>query len=378
MLLHLLFFMYKRRGNGDIKIFLYLLFSLSVQVWWVDSSSQREYGGEKEYLHETQMLWTKEDSPDSLALFPAGSHTFPFRFHLPSKIPSSFEGRVGWVRYELQGRIVTGVMKVEHLVEIELPVMEIVDINQSHLLVVKSVQVQKKVWSFPCTLSNVSMVVGLSRTGFCVGEDIPLNVGLENGSRYEVTLTAVLRQKITYTAKRTRRQYDKATVVEVTSQRFAPRISTIWPTNLRVPLQEATTQDYEVIHVEYRIKVVASVGWGQTLVAKIPITIGNIPFSNSLVDRDIHCSRDQLQFGSYDDQYSLLSTDDRSSRQFGLSQLDHTPKSLLPHSESQQSCDVFTTTGSYLYDSECTYSVRDYIDGGEFSDSDLCTQQNSN
>jgi hypothetical protein len=349
-------------------------------VWWVDSSSQREFSGDKEHLHETQMLWTKEDSSDRLALFPAGRHSFPFRFLLPQKIPSSFEGRVGWVRYELLGRIVTGVMKVEHLVEIELPVLEILDINQHpNLLSPKSVAIQKKVWSFPCTLANVSMVVGLTRSGFCIGEDVPLNVALENGSRYEVTLAAVLRQKVTYTAKKNRRQYDKATVVQVTSQRFAPRTSTIWPTNLRVPLEEATTQDYETINVQYRIKVVASVGWGQTLVAKIPITIGNIPFRDSLVDRDIHCSRDQLQFGSYDNQYSFLSADDDRNSSLG-SQIEPTTKSTLRRSASRRSCDVFSTSDSCLFhhDSECTYSVRDYIDGGELSDSDLCTQQTNN
>ena len=324
------------------------------------------------------MLWTKEDSPGGLSFFPPGAHNLTFRFLLPQKIPSSFEGRVGSVRYELLGRVVTGVMKVEDSVEIELPVLEIVDINKlPNLLAPKSVTIQKKVWSFPCTLANVSMVVGLARSGFCIGEDIPLNVALENGSRYEVTLSAVLRQKVTYTARRNRRQYDKATVVQVTSQRFAPRTSTIWPTNLRIPMEEATTQDYETIHVQYRIKVAASVGWGQTLVAKIPITIGNIPFRDSLVDRDIHCSRDQLQFGNYDDQYSFL--DDRSSRQYsGIdSQLEPTTKSTtLNRSDSQRS---FSTSDSCLFhDSECTYSVRDYIDGGELSDSDLCTQLSNN
>ena len=286
---------------------------------------------------------------------------------------------MGSVRYELLGRIVTGVMRMEHSVEMEIPVMEILDINQHPLLLgPKSVQVHKKVWSFPCTLARVTMVVGLSRSGFCVGEDIPLNIALENGSRYEVTIEAVLRQKITYTAKKNRREYDKATVVRVVSQRFAPRTSTIWPTNLRVSVEEATTQDYQPIHIAYRIKVVASVGWGQSLVARIPITIGNIPFRESLVDKDLHNSRDHLQFGNHADHCLFSSLDDRSSRKYGAdSQLEPT-RGNLPLSVSQESCDVFSSSDSCFHDSQCTYSVRDYVDAGDLSDDDLCPSHHGN
>ena len=145
------------------------------------------------------MLWNREDAGGSF--FPAGRHSLPFHFVLPQHIPSSFEGRVGWVRYELLGRIVTGVIKKEHSVEIDIPVMEIVNINRDPLLIEPTnIQVQKRVWCFPCILANVCMVVSMARTGFCVGEDIPLNISLENCSRCEVVITAILKQKITYMA----------------------------------------------------------------------------------------------------------------------------------------------------------------------------------
>ena len=262
-------------------------------------------------------------------------------------------------------------MNVEHSVEIVVPVIEIVDISsRPRLLVPQSVQVMKRVWSFPCTLANVTMTVSLSRSAFCVGEDIPLNVGLENCSRYEVTMTAVLRQKVTYTAKKSRRQFDKATVVKVDSQRFAPRSSTIWPTNLRVPVEEATTQSYNPINIAYRIKVVASVGWGQMLVARIPITIGNIPLNESLVDKDIHNSRDHLQFGSHgNSRCSFISLDDGIPRQQSELdfQLEHT---LTPSALTQESCDegTLTTSNSCFHDYQYTYSVQEYVDSGNLSD----------
>ena len=324
------------------------------QVCWVDSSSLRERTAEKEYLHKTQMLWTSEDH--GLSLFPASLHNFPFCFSLPSNIPSSFEGRVGWVRYELFGRIVTGVTKTEHVVKIEVPVLEIIDINQQPLLVVPTnIQVRKRVWNFPCTFGTVSVIVSLARTGFCIGEDIPLNISLENGTRCDIFITASLRQKITYTAKRKKRQFDKATVVRVTSHRFSGRTSTIWPTNLSIPLEEAMSQDYELVNISYRVKVVAHAAWGQKLVAKIPITIGNIPYGESLVDMTVWSSRDDLCMCA-EDISMATSAGDQQHHQLQVEMM-----SSLHHSESQQSSDVELSVSSCNADSACTYSVHNYL-----------------
>ena len=320
-----------------------------LQVRWPDSSQQRDHSAEREYLHETQMLWNREDEGGQL--FPAGFHSFPFRFHLPPKIPSSFEGRVGWVRYELFSRIVTSTIKNDHTVEIDIPVMEIVDINRDQLLLVPtSTQTQKRVWSFLCTFSNVSMVVDLTRTGFCVGEDIPLNVSLENSSHHEVIIAATLRQKITYTAKRNKRQYDKATVVKVSSHPIAPRTSTIWPTNLRVPHDEATSQNYDPVHIAYSIKVVASVVWAQELVARIPITIGNIPYGESLVNFDTTTCREELQMCSHASTTSLLS--------------GRSPHYTIHSAPAVSRSSTISVASSNLcsYESACTYSVQGCID----------------
>ena len=290
------------------------------------------------------MLWNRED--EGGALFPAGLHSFPFTFVVPPNIPSSFEGRVGSVRYELLGRIVTGVIKKEHSVEMDVPVVDVVDTNSQSLLNKPiSVQVQRRVWCFPCTLANIHMSVNITRTGFCIGEDIPLNVSLENGSRYEITITATLQQKITYTAKRNRRQYDKATVVRVASHRFAAQTSTVWPTNLCVPVDEATSQNYDPIHIGYRIKVIASVAWGQSLVAKIPITIGNIPPGESLVDKDNRTSTDELD--SYNHKSSMTS----DLQHFTFDSQEYVTSSPILHSVSKQSSSVSTDAGSCAHDS---------------------------
>jgi hypothetical protein len=355
----------------DEQKFKYIHISLTgrAQVSWYESSSQRNHTAHREYLHHTHMLWNRED--EGGALFPAGLHSFPFSFILPPNIPSSFEGSVGWVRYELLSRIVTGVIKKEHVVEMDVPVVEVVDTNTQPLLIKPiSAQVQRRVWCFPCTLANVHVSVSITRTGFCVGEDIPLNVSLENSSRYDVTITAILRQKITYTAKRNKRQYDKATVVRVSSHRFAAQTSTIWPTNLRVPADEATSQTHDPIHIEYRIKVVASVAWGQSLIAKIPITIGNIPYGESLVDTDIQCSTHDLDSSNHKPSVTSLLSDDGHLLHYTPNSQECVTSTPTPHSMSRPSPTVSTDT-SCAHDSECTYSVQAYVN---HEPSDLCLE----
>ena len=227
------------------------------------------------------MVWNKDDHNGApLAM---GTHTFPFQFHLPLDLPSSFEGTVGLVRYELYGRIATHVSKFDHVVEIAVPVMGIVDINSiPSLLRPTRIQLQKRLWSFCCRLSRVSMTVDLRRTAYCVGENIALNVSLENGSSHAVTISATLKQKVTYTAKGGRRRYNRAAVVKVTSRPIPPLVSTVWPTNLRIPSDEAPTQDFQLVNIAYSVKVIGSIPWAGRLVAKIPVIVGNVPFGEKL------------------------------------------------------------------------------------------------
>ena len=61
---------------------------------------------------------------------PPGIHNFPFSFTLPQNIPSSYESRVGHVRYEIKGQIVRD-WKWDHRVRRLITVNGIVDLNHS-------------------------------------------------------------------------------------------------------------------------------------------------------------------------------------------------------------------------------------------------------
>ena len=51
------------------------------------------------------MYFSGPGLPGEDMIHPVGHHVYPFRFTLPTNLPSSFEGGVGHIRYLIQGVI---------------------------------------------------------------------------------------------------------------------------------------------------------------------------------------------------------------------------------------------------------------------------------
>jgi len=58
----------------------------------------------------------------------AGSHSYPFKFSLPSDVPSSFEGEHGYVRYTVEAKIDLP-WKCDHVTRSAFTVINNVDLN---------------------------------------------------------------------------------------------------------------------------------------------------------------------------------------------------------------------------------------------------------
>jgi Arrestin (or S-antigen), N-terminal domain len=59
-----------------------------------------------------------------------GKYEYPFTFRLPKKIPSSFEGEHGWVRYTLKATVIeNNRWKPNYYIEVPITVNTIVDLN---------------------------------------------------------------------------------------------------------------------------------------------------------------------------------------------------------------------------------------------------------
>ena len=245
-------------------------------VHWKESNGQNtvQYTSSEVYIDARQTLWTADQSPDG-RLAP-GQYSFPFRFDIPSSAPSSFEGTVGSIRYELHGRIGTGHLKFDHKLAVRVPVQQVVRISEPRLLQPARLEVQKIVGCLFCTSAPIVLTVTVPKTGYCIGETLPVHVSIENGSSKQITMTATLCQRVVYTARGRHRQSKKA-LVRIRSDEIAPHITHEWDPALQIPETEVLDeQSCSIIQLSYYLKVTAIIPWGFNLSAKIPLKLGYV------------------------------------------------------------------------------------------------------
>jgi len=250
---------------------------------WSESSgeSSEKYTSNETCINLRAIVWRKEQVPTQE--LHAGIHNFPFQFQLPARLPSSFQaGTAAWIRYYVEGRIGTGMLKFDHTVKAPIAVVEVVDINVSHLQTPLHAEKQKTICCLLCASAPITLNVELPRRGFCYGDTLPLKVTLENGSSRQLRLRAQLLQVIVYTA-RGRHSHPNKVVVSNASRQLEPRTTTTWnPEELVVPGRiKPTLRSCGIISIEYFLRVSAIVPWGLNLIVDMAVTIGNVPLHST-------------------------------------------------------------------------------------------------
>ena len=231
-------------------------------------------------INLTDIVWRKQVPTQKLD---AGVHNFPFQFQLRARLPSSFWGSVGWIQYYVEGRIGTGTLKFDHTVKVPIKLLEVVDINVSHLQTPLRAEKQKTLCCFLCTSAPITLNVELPRRGFCYGGILPLKVTIENGSSRRLRLRAQLLQKVVYITV-DKESHTQKVVASITSRQLEPRTTSTWnPEEFVVPghLKPTTLGSCGIISIEYFLRVTAIVPWGLNFTIVLAVTIGNVPLHST-------------------------------------------------------------------------------------------------
>ena len=234
----------------------------------------RHYSSSESYVDLTAPLWNSQQSPGG-KLAP-GQYNWPFSFNIPPNAPSSFEGSVGHIRYHLVGKIVTGLLKFNHSVELRVPVQQLVKISDPRLLQPVRQEVQKTVCCLCCASGPIVLTVALPKTGFCIGESLQLHASLENGSNRRLRITANIVQHVVFFAQGHRRHGGK-TLVSIGSDEIEARASRNWDPTIQVP------HDIDIIHETSCRNI--NVTYSLTVVCQIPRALNlsnvfNVQFGN--------------------------------------------------------------------------------------------------
>ena len=235
----------------------------------------RHYSSSEAYVDLVSPLWNSQQSPDG-KLAP-GQYSWPFSFEIPPTAPSSFEGSVGHIRYSLVGKIVTGLFKFDHNVELRVPVQQLVKISDPRLLQPVREEVQKTVCCLCCASGPIVLTVALPKTGFLLGESIQFHASLENGSNRLVTMNASIVQHIVFHAQGHRR-FGGKTFVSVASDAVEPQASRNWEPTIQTP-----TSEVDIVHetscgninISYTLTVVCQIPRALNLSTAFRLQLGN-------------------------------------------------------------------------------------------------------
>ena len=127
----------------------------------------RHYHSHEDYINEVIVLWNVEQVPNRV-LNP-GQYVLPFRFALARKLPSSFAGAHGHIRYAVEARISTGLFRFDKTVAANIQVIDTVDINVPALMSPVQYEDEKTICCLCCASPPISLTVNVPRTGFCIG-----------------------------------------------------------------------------------------------------------------------------------------------------------------------------------------------------------------
>ena len=243
-------------------------------------SPLEECAKSEKYLDLTFCLWKRNESlKDGIS---PGLHEFPFEFTLPFNVPSSFKGRYGQIQYTItvwsppSNKLSKGTG-----VSINLPILRDVPILYPSLQARHYAERDVSGGLFKFS-GQIKFTVEVPRTGFLVGEVIPVSGRVVSTSTSNVRLYIYLFQHVKYNKDGYKSAATNQPLLSIPAFKHRGRGQTTWTcsSSLRIPntvVPSGSTSPCAFIDVQYSIKVVLYVsGTAKSDCIVIPITVGSV------------------------------------------------------------------------------------------------------
>lgn len=163
-------------------------------------NDKREFTAKETYINYKLYLFGGSQTPAQV--LEAGDHVYPFLIPLDSyaELPSSFEGRKGYVRYTLQGQIARP-WKSDETILLPFTVINHLDLNMFPDAVMPIMQYRRQeITGCCCSEGEIIVQMKVNKSGFVPGEPIILEMDINNKSESPVQAWSVeLIQDVTYT-----------------------------------------------------------------------------------------------------------------------------------------------------------------------------------
>ena len=256
------------------------------EVMWTDQKNQGVGREEDEWEEVPDHFTSKEtylklettlcDRPE----LHAGTHLFPFSFHLPPTLPSSFDAPHGSVGYTVRADIVQAWYRTNYLAEQPVRVQGVLELSSSSQVAGRT-SGHRSLGALFWKAGPIAATLTTERTGFLPGDTVVVTAELGNQSTRTVSGCVLsLVQQVTYCTSRKNRTETRV-VAEVKRDGLAPGSMEVWDqATLEVPLHLAATDltgGCGVLRVEYRLELrLLPGGLSLDLVVSLPLTIGTV------------------------------------------------------------------------------------------------------
>lgn len=245
----------------------------------VAKSNREEWNRVESYFDEKVEIYGKEDGQGgSYPVIEPGEHLFPFHFQIPHRrLPSSFEGKFGCIRYSLKATM-DRPWKSNYNSKCAITILEVVDINESWALapIVMERELQAQFMCFK--RGSIVAQIKTDRRGYCPGEAIALTGGFCNYTNSTTKpITVSLYQKTIYTQGTKTNEVNKC--VKASKDKILKPNDTHHLDNqmFSIPVIPPSITNCRFIKVSYILEVCVACSRG-TLSFGIPITIGTVPY----------------------------------------------------------------------------------------------------
>ena len=248
---------------------------------------------------ETIVSWKQVLVGDTHNKFymPAGNHSFPFTFTLPSSLPSSFEhgnsytyrnrrhsndfGSIepyGYIRYYVKAKI-DKPWKFDHKTKRPFTVNDIIDTNLPMHLQPVGGHAHKEPGCCCLKSGAVDLSASIDRKCYCPGEAILVSADVTNQSSRDMTnLHAKIIQTIEFHA-RTEIKYVERERGRLVGPPVPKGEEAHWQHQpFGIPAVPPSIMNSSVIRVHYRVKIVAAIPCALDGVVKMDILMGTVPF----------------------------------------------------------------------------------------------------
>ncbi|XP_041354950.1 arrestin domain-containing protein 2-like [Gigantopelta aegis] len=253
------------------------------KVEWMTSSDIQ--ASDEEVFNYTTVLPIKgEKEINDEGLLHPGSHYFPFEFVLPQKLPSSFKGKHGRLRYFVRMTIYSP-GGPHHERASKFAVIGALDLNSEpdSALPVEN-DTFEAIGSWCCLAGTVTAIVKLDRKGYALKEAIPVWAEIKNLSTRRIAWSRVsLIQNVTYYSYRGR--FSETTVlVTIHKGSIAPCAKQTWQRELlSIPtVPPSHLRGCKIIDVQYSIELcIKPAGIARKVKLPVDIVIGTVPLQDS-------------------------------------------------------------------------------------------------